>query len=35
MGLIYCQEEVLDRIEQAIELVKKKYDHEGIGYFVL
>jgi len=33
--LIYCQEEVLDRIEQAIELVKKKYDHEGIGYFVL
>jgi len=33
--LIYCQEEILDRIEQAIELVKKKYDHEGIGYFVL
>ncbi|MBI9093713.1 MAG: hypothetical protein JEY71_02415 [Sphaerochaeta sp.] len=33
--LIYCQENVLDRIEQAIELVKKKYDHEGIGYFVL
>jgi len=33
--LIYCQEEILSRIEQAIELVKKKYDHEGIGYFVL
>jgi len=33
--LIYCQEEMLSRIEQAIELVKKKYDHEGIGYFVL
>jgi predicted RNase H-like HicB family nuclease len=35
MVLIYCQEEALDRIEQAIGLVKKKYDHEGIGYFVL
>ncbi len=33
--LIYCQEEMLDRIEQAITLVEKKYDHEGIGYFVL
>jgi hypothetical protein len=33
--LIYCQEEILDRIEQALTLVKKKYDHEGIGYFVL
>jgi len=33
--LIYCQEEVLERIEQAIALVEKKYDHEGIGYFVL
>ena len=33
--LIYCQEEVLDKIEQAIALVEKKYDHEGIGYFVL
>ena len=33
--LIYCQEEVLPRIERAIALVEKKYDHEGIGYFVL
>ncbi len=33
--LMYCQEEILDRIEQAIALVRKKYDHEGIGYFVL
>ncbi len=33
--LIYCQEEMLERIEQAIALVEKKYDHEGIGYFVL
>lgn len=33
--LIYCQEEMLSRIEQAIALVEKKYDHEGIGYFVL
>lgn len=33
--LIYCEEEMLDRIEQAIALVEKKYDHEGIGYFVL
>lgn len=33
--LIYCEQEVLSRIEDAIALVKKKYDHEGIGYFVL
>lgn len=33
--IIYCQEEMLDRIEQAITLIEKKYDQEGIGYFVL
>ncbi len=33
--LIYCEESMLDGIEQAIALVGKKYDHEGIGYFVL
>ncbi|MDT4761669.1 PG0541 family transporter-associated protein [Sphaerochaeta sp. PS] len=33
--LIYCEQEVLESIEQAIVLVKKKYDHEGIGYFVM
>ncbi|NLE16153.1 MAG: hypothetical protein GX626_09825 [Spirochaetales bacterium] len=33
--LMYCEEPTLAGIEQAIELVKKKYDHEGIGYFVL
>lgn len=33
--IMYCEQEVVQRIEQAIELVKKKYDHEGIGFFVL
>ncbi len=33
--ILYTDDAVLERIEQAIALVKKKYDHEGIGYFVL
>ncbi len=33
--IMYCEEETLERIEMAIQLVKKKYDHEGIGYFVI
>ncbi len=33
--IMYTEESTLPAIEQAIELVKKKYDHEGIGYFVL
>ncbi|MGE4454679.1 MAG: PG0541 family transporter-associated protein [Sphaerochaeta sp.] len=33
--IMYCEEETLERIEMAIHLVKKKYDHEGIGYFVI
>jgi hypothetical protein len=33
--IIYCDEDVVQRIERSLELVKKKYDHEGIGCFVL
>ena len=33
--IIYCDEVELSGIEKSIELVKKKYDHEGIGYFVM
>lgn len=33
--IIYCEDDVVRRIEQAVELVRKKYDHEGIGLFVL
>lgn len=33
--IMYCEDEILSRIEQALELVKKKYDHEGIGFFVI
>ncbi len=33
--IMYCDQELVQRIEQAIELVRKKYDHEGIGFFVL
>lgn len=33
--IMYCEEAVLQSIEQALELVRKKYDHEGIGYFVM
>jgi len=33
--IIYCEEETLQKTEMAIQLVKKKYDHEGIGYFVI
>jgi len=33
--IIYCDDETIPNIEQAIELVEKKYDYEGIGYFVL
>jgi hypothetical protein len=35
MMIIYCDEDVVQRIERSLELVKKKYDHEGIGCFVL
>ncbi len=34
MLIVYCDQDVVQRIEQAIELVRKKYDHEGIGFFV-
>lgn len=33
--IMYCEEATLQSIEMAIKLVKKKYDHEGIGYFVI
>jgi hypothetical protein len=33
--IIYCENATLEKIEKAIQLVKKKYDHEGIGYFVI
>ena len=33
--IMYCDDAQLERIEQSLELVKKKYDHEGIGYFVM
>jgi hypothetical protein len=33
--IIYCEDRVISQIEEAITLVKKKYDHEGIGFFVL
>lgn len=33
--IIYCENEIVRLIEQSIDLVKKKYDHEGIGFFVL
>jgi hypothetical protein len=33
--IVYCDEVVVQKIELAIELVKRKYDHEGIGFFVL
>ncbi len=33
--IIYCEEQMLDLIKQAIALVEKKYDHEGISFFVL
>ena len=33
--IIYCDESIVARIEDAVTLVSKKYDHEGIGFFVL
>ena len=33
--IIYCDDATVRLIEQAIDLVKQKYDHEGIGFFVL
>lgn len=33
--IIYCDDAILEKIEMAVHLVKKKYDHEGIGYFVI
>ena len=33
--IMYCEDAILEKIEMAIQLVKKKYDHEGIGYFVI
>ncbi len=33
--IMYCEEAILEKMEMAIQLVKKKYDHEGIGYFVI
>ncbi len=33
--IIYCEDVVLEKIEKALELVRKRYDHEGIGYFVI
>jgi len=33
--IMYCQDETLSGIEKALQLVKKKYDQEGIGYFVI
>jgi len=33
--IIYCEQVELESIEKALDLVKKKYDHEGIGYFVM
>lgn len=33
--IIYCEEETVKQIERSLDLVKKKYDHEGIGFFVL
>lgn len=33
--IIYCEQELVELIEQSIALVKKKYDHEGIGFFVM
>ncbi|MGH0053113.1 MAG: PG0541 family transporter-associated protein [Sphaerochaetaceae bacterium] len=33
--IMYCEEVILEKIEKALHLVQKKYDHEGIGYFVI
>lgn len=33
--IMYCEDAVVERIERSLDLVKKKYDHEGIGFFVL
>ncbi|MCF7934466.1 MAG: hypothetical protein K9M84_14075 [Spirochaetia bacterium] len=33
--IIYCEQPVVYRIAEAIELVKQKYDHEGIGFFIM
>ena len=33
--ILYCEPEVVQLIEESIALVKKKYDHEGIGFFVM
>ena len=33
--IIYCEESMVAKIEQAVNLVSRKYDHEGIGFFVL
>ncbi len=33
--IIYCEEGELVGIEKSLALVRKKYDHEGIGYFVI
>ena len=33
--IIYCDDETVRLIERSLELVRKKYDHEGIGFFVL
>lgn len=33
--IIYCEDETVQKIESAIALVGKKYDHEGIGLFIL
>ncbi len=33
--IIYCDDAIVELIERSLELVRKKYDHEGIGFFVL
>lgn len=33
--IMYCEDHIVQLIERALDLVKKKYDHEGIGFFVL
>ena len=33
--IMYCDDAVVELIERSLDLVRKKYDHEGIGFFVL
>lgn len=33
--IMYCDDSVVELIERSLDLVRKKYDHEGIGFFVL